>query len=90
MPRERYIGPPMDVGNMRANGVRALNVQCFACLHSAILNIDHVADGVTINVFRPRMVCTNCGIVGYVDVRQNWIEAPKRESLTGQQWRGTS
>jgi hypothetical protein len=36
--------------------------------------------------FGPRMVCTSCGIVG-ADVRPNWQERPKMETMLGWQWR---
>ena len=29
----RYTGPPMDLANMRENGVRALLVNCLDCTH---------------------------------------------------------
>jgi hypothetical protein len=31
-------GPPMTLGNMRANGVRSLDACCWECHHRAILN----------------------------------------------------
>jgi hypothetical protein len=39
---------PMDLANMRHNGVRSLAVQCHQCLHEVIMNVDHLPDGVTV------------------------------------------
>jgi hypothetical protein len=33
---------PMDLANMRADGVRSLDVQCHDCRHRAIMNVDHL------------------------------------------------
>jgi hypothetical protein len=33
-------GPPMTLGNMRANGVQSLAVSCHLCHHRAILSAD--------------------------------------------------
>jgi hypothetical protein len=35
---------PMDLGNMRSNGVRSLAVACWNCCHEAIMNVDHLPD----------------------------------------------
>jgi hypothetical protein len=32
---------PMDLANMRENGVRSLAVQCHQCRHRVIVNADH-------------------------------------------------
>jgi hypothetical protein len=36
----RYTGQPMDLANMRENGVRALLVNCLDCSHRAEINVD--------------------------------------------------
>jgi hypothetical protein len=36
-------GPPMTLGNMRANGVRSLDVCCWLCHHRAILSAETIA-----------------------------------------------
>jgi hypothetical protein len=73
-----------DLGNMRANGVRApLEVSCGNCHHRAIV----WPDDVSVPSFGPRMVRTRCGIVG-ADARPNWKERPNRESLTVQRTLG--
>jgi hypothetical protein len=86
MPAARYLGPPMDLGNMRAQGVRSLSVTCELCHHAAVLSVDPWSDNVPVPSFGPRMICTRCGIVG-ADARPNWQERPPRESITGSQWR---
>jgi hypothetical protein len=82
-----FIEPiePMTLGNMRANGVRSLDVCCWVCHHRAIMSADPWPDHVAVPTFGPRMVCTKCGIIG-ADVRPNWQEQPPRESLTGRRW----
>ena len=40
----RYTGPPMDLANMRLNGVRSLYAWCLDCGHDATLNVDHLPD----------------------------------------------
>jgi hypothetical protein len=77
---------PNDLGTMRANGVRSLDVSCWLCHHRAILRAGPWPNDVPVPSFGPRMVCTNCGFIG-ADARPNWQEQPQRESLTGVQWR---
>ena len=86
MGRSRFNDPiePMDLGNMRANGVRSLAVSCWQCCHEALMNVDHLPEHVTVPSFGPRMMCTRCGIIG-ADARPNWKEQPPRE--TPMQWR---
>jgi hypothetical protein len=55
----RYTGPPMTLGNMRANGVRSIAVTCWLCHHRAVLSVDSWSDHVPVPSFRPRMVCTS-------------------------------
>lgn len=68
---------PMTLANMRANGVRALAVQCGGrlCNRSVILDVSAYADDVPVPAFGPRMDCTLCGAIG-ADVRPNWNERP--------------
>ncbi len=88
MPSTRYTGPPMSLGNMRPQGVRSLSVYCELCHHDAVINVDAFGDAVAVPSFRPRMVCSDCGIIG-ADVRPNWRERPTQDSLTGAQWCAT-
>jgi hypothetical protein len=41
----------------------------------AIMSADPWSDDVPVPTFGPRMVCTNCGIIG-ADARLNWLEQP--------------
>jgi integrase len=77
---------PMTLGNMRENGVKSLAVSCHICHHEAIVSVAPWPDHVPVATFARRMVCTSCGIIG-ADARPNWREQPKREGLTGAQWR---
>ena len=63
----------MTLGNMRALGVRSLAVTCELCHHEAVLSAESWGDGVLVQAFRPRMVCSRCGIIG-ADARPNWRE----------------
>jgi hypothetical protein len=57
--RPRFAaGPPMTLGNMRANGVRSLDVSCLQCHHRTILSADPCPDHVPAPMFDPRTVCT--------------------------------
>jgi hypothetical protein len=72
----------MTLGNMRANGVRSLDVCRWQCHHEAILSADPWPDHMAVPAFGPRMVCTRCGIIG-ADARPNWRERPARLSGAG-------
>src|ERR1700682_5975836 len=72
-----YTIEPMTLGNMRANGVRSLDVSCWQCHHRAILTADPWPDHVPVPTFGPRMVCTKCGIIG-ADARPNLERATPR------------
>jgi hypothetical protein len=85
MPARSHAGPPMTLGNMRASGVRRLDVSCWPCHHSAILDVEGFDDDAGA-VVQPRMVCTGCGIVG-TDMRPNWIDRAKRETMVGSGWK---
>jgi hypothetical protein len=52
------------MSNMRANGVRSLNVCCWLCHQRRSLSADSWPDHVAVPTFGARMVCTCCGIVG--------------------------
>jgi hypothetical protein len=69
----KHNGPPMTLGNMRANGVRRLSVSCWQCHHSAVIDVDGLSDEIPVPSFGPRMVCTFCGIIG-CDARPNWTD----------------
>jgi ribosomal protein S27AE len=75
MAHSRFNDPigPLDLANMRENGVRSLEVQCPQCQHKVIMNVDHLLGDLTVPSFGPRMVCTKCGMIG-ADARPNWPE----------------
>jgi hypothetical protein len=79
MAKPRFTDPivPMDLANMRQNGVRSLAVQCRGCRHEVIMNVDHLPGDVTVPSLGPKMVCTKCGTIG-ADVRPNWLEKAKQ------------
>jgi hypothetical protein len=64
---------PMDLANMRQNGVRSIEVMCHGCRHEVVLNVDQYPGDLLVREFGPRLVCTKCGMVG-ADVRPNWKE----------------
>ena len=68
MAKPRFTDPiePMDLANIRQNGVRSLCVQCHQCRHEVITNVDRLPG-------RPDGVCTKCGTIG-AGVRPNWRE----------------
>jgi hypothetical protein len=75
----KYKIEPMDLANMRQNGVRSLEVACFGCRHEVIVNVDKYPGDLLVKEFGPRMVCTKCGMVG-ADVRPNWKEQRRQPS----------
>jgi hypothetical protein len=73
MAKARYPITPMTLGNMRSLGVHSLAVTCELCHHEAVLPAARWGDAVLVRSFRPRMVCTACGIIG-ADARPDWRE----------------
>jgi hypothetical protein len=69
----KYKFEPMDLANMRQNGVRSIEVTCRGCRHAVVINVDSYPGDLLVREFGPRMVCTKCGMVG-ADVRPNWKE----------------
>jgi NAD(P)-dependent dehydrogenase (short-subunit alcohol dehydrogenase family) len=54
-PIGRYDGPPMTLGNMRANGVRTLDAWCLGrdCHHHKVLDVSTMPNDVTVPSIRP-------------------------------------
>jgi hypothetical protein len=73
----RYTGPPMTLGNMRANGVQTLSANCLGldCRHHAVVDVGPFADDLPVPSFGPRLRCTRCGHLG-ADARPNWGAGP--------------
>ena len=72
MPHARYRGPPMDLANMRAQGVRSL--VCDLCHHDVVVKVD--ADAETFRC-SPRIVCICVGIIGAFE-QPNWQERQRK------------
>jgi hypothetical protein len=72
---KRYTGPPMDLANMRENGVRSLLAWCLDCGHEATVNVDHLPGHLPVPTFANRMKCTGCGSRN-VSVRPAWGTRP--------------
>jgi hypothetical protein len=80
----------MTLGNMRANGVRSLDVCCWQCHHRAIFSADPWPDDLPVPTFGPRMVCSRCGIIG-ADARPYWRERERSAAgvlKRGPNWAG--
>jgi hypothetical protein len=70
-PPGKYTGPPMDLANMRENGVRALYVNCLDCGHEADVNVDAYPNELTVPSFARLMKCSKCGSRN-ISVRPSW------------------
>jgi DNA-directed RNA polymerase subunit RPC12/RpoP len=63
--------PPMTLGNMRANGVRAVIATCQACGHKADVNVDALSPLVYVPEIGRRLRCGECG-GKRIDTRHAW------------------
>ncbi len=77
-------GPPMDLANMRPQGVHHLIAYCHndPCRHQAVIDVSSYAGDTPVPWFRTKMKCGKCG-GRRVDVRPNWKE--RSEAID---WRG--
>ena len=68
MTSKHLPGPPMDLANMRQNGVRRLIAYCLndACRHTALIDVSGYPDAVEVPEFGKRAKCGK-----RVDVRPN-------------------
>lgn len=64
-------GPPMDLANMRHNGVRSIRVRCLDCSRENVVNLDQFDGALTVKSFERRMRCDGCGSMRS-DVRPAW------------------
>jgi hypothetical protein len=62
-------GPPMTLGNMRANGVRSLDVSCWQCHQRTIMSADPWPDHVPVPLRHHRCRCT-AELAGTATVRE--------------------
>jgi hypothetical protein len=85
--RKHELGPPMDLANMRRQGVRNLMAYCLndACRHQAVIDVSSYPGDTLVPWFRSKVKCAKCGARhSKIDVRPNWKEAPG----TIDDWRG--
>jgi hypothetical protein len=54
-------GPPMSLGNMRMNGVRAVIATCQSCNRSADVNVDALPETTFVPKAGERLRCSGCG-----------------------------
>jgi hypothetical protein len=71
-------GPPMDLANMYAQGVRHLIAYCHndACRHQAVIDVSSYPDDTPVPWFRSRVKCGKCG-GKRVDVRPTGKSGPR-------------
>jgi hypothetical protein len=53
-------GPPMTLANMRANGVRFVTATCELCGHAADVDVDALAETLTVPAVGRRLRCGQC------------------------------
>jgi hypothetical protein len=79
-------GPPMDLANMRKQGVHTLIACCLndACRHQVVFGVSSYPGDPLVSWFRGKVKCTKCGARhSKIDVRPNWKEAAPVKD-----WRG--
>ena len=77
-------GPPMDLANMRRQGVRNLVAYCLydSCRHQAVIDVSSYPGDTPVPWFRTKVKCAKCSARGNkIDVRPNWKEKPAMRSL---------
>jgi hypothetical protein len=77
--RKHEPGPPMDLANMRRQGVRSLIAYCLndSCRHQAVIDVSSYPGDTLVPWFRSKVKCAKCGARhSKIDVRPNWKEAP--------------
>jgi hypothetical protein len=65
-------GPPMTLGNMRQNGVRAVIATCQACGHKADVNVDVLPETIVVPEVGRALRCGQCGGKRIGDTRPAW------------------
>ena len=73
--RNGNFGPPMSLANMRQNGVRAVIATCETCGHVADVNVNALAETVTVPEVGRRFRCGQCG---GINTRPAWHTARDR------------
>jgi hypothetical protein len=80
-------GPPMDLENMRRQGVRSLIAYCLndVCRHQAIIDVSSYSGETPVPWFRSKVEARQvCARNNRIDVRPNWKEQPGMPA----DWRG--
>src|ERR1700742_375078 len=56
-------GPPMDLANMREQGVRTLIAYCLnhVCRHTAVIDVSTYPGDTLVTWFRSKVQCKKCG-----------------------------
>ena len=72
----RPSGPPMTLGNMRDNGVRAVIAQCLDCRHKADVVVDQLDAALYVPDVGRRMRCSACS-GKRIETRPAWHTASR-------------
>jgi DNA-directed RNA polymerase subunit RPC12/RpoP len=80
-PRRAYnadgsVIAPMDLANMRENGVRSVEARCEACGHEAVVNCDALPADLPVPDVALRLRCSGCGSKRIV-TKPDWTERPR-------------
>ena len=80
-PRRAYnaegsVISPMDLANMRANGVRSVEARCEACEHEAVVSCNAMPAELPVPDVALRLRCSACG-PKKITTRPNWMERPR-------------
>jgi hypothetical protein len=67
-----YAGPGMILDNMRALGVRSIDITC-ACGREAIVHVSDLSGLIEVPALRKRLKCT-VALAGPFDVRPDWSQ----------------
>ena len=67
---------PMDLANMRQNGVRSVTAECKACKREAAVNCDALPADLPVPDVALRLRCSACGSKQIV-TRPDWTERPR-------------
>jgi hypothetical protein len=77
-------GPPMDLANMRQQGVHHLIGYCLndSCRHQAIIDVSSYPGNTPVPWFQSKVKCGKCGAHGRrIDVRPNCKRAAETRGL---------
>ena len=80
-PRRAYnadgtVIAPMDLANMRENGVRSVEARCEACGREAIVNCDALPADLPVPDVALRLRCSACGSKRIV-TKPDWTVRPR-------------